>query len=87
MGTMYDQYEEDEAAPANLDQIAAQMRCEIRELEARDEEMICFRCGWLSTGEALTLETARATLVSQLVSLQSFLERMATNGTTLELSL
>ncbi|MBB3262198.1 hypothetical protein F4827_007053 [Paraburkholderia bannensis] len=87
MGTMYDQYEEDEAAPANLDQIAAQMCCEIRELEAREEEMIRFRCGWFSTGEAHTLETPRATLVAQLVSLQSFLERMAASGTTLELSL
>jgi hypothetical protein len=87
MGTIYDQYEEGEAGPANLDQIAAHMRHEIRELEARDEEMIRFRCGWFSTSEAHTLETPRATLVSQLVSLQSFLERMAASGTTFELSL
>jgi hypothetical protein len=34
MGTMYDQYEEDEAAPAHIDQIAVQMCREIGELEA-----------------------------------------------------
>ncbi|GLZ16841.1 hypothetical protein Bpla01_03710 [Burkholderia plantarii] len=87
MGTMYDQYEEDEASPATLEQIASRMRCQIRELEMGDEEMIRFTCGWFSTGAACVLETPRAVLVSQLILLQSFLERMAESGTTLELSL
>ena len=84
---MFDQYEEGEAAATTLEEIAAQMLCEIRELQACDEETTHFRCGWFTTGEPHTLETSRAVLVSQLVSLQSFLVRTAANGSILELSL
>lgn len=87
IGTIFDQYEEDEAAPAALYRIAEQLLCAIRELEACDEETIQFRCGWLGTGEPHILETPRTDLISQLVSLQSFLALAAASGITLELSL
>jgi hypothetical protein len=87
MGTMFDQFEGDEAEPATLNQIACEMDCHIRELEARSDETIRFVCGWSGTGEPHTIETPRANLISQLAVLRTFLASSSANGDTLELSL
>jgi hypothetical protein len=87
MGTVFDQFEEDEAEPVILNRIACEMEYHIRELEARPDETIRFVCGWSGTGEPHTIETPRVALISQLASLQCFLASTAADGFTLELSL
>lgn len=87
MGTMFDQFEEDEVEPAALNQVACEMQRHIRELEARSDETLSFVCSWSGTGEPHSIETPRVTVISQLATLREFLVSSAARGDTLALSL
>lgn len=87
LGTIYDQFEEDEAEPAALSQIACELAHQICELEGREEEMISFIYRWTPQGETYTLEMQRADLISKLVEMRDFFNSAAASGEILELSL
>ncbi|WP_192387873.1 hypothetical protein [Burkholderia cepacia] len=87
LGTIYDQFEEDEAEPAALSQIACELAHQICELEGREEEMIRFIYRWTPQGETYTLEMQRADLISKLVEMRDFFNSAAASGEILELSL
>lgn len=87
LGTMFGQFEEDEAEPATLGRIARELDDEICELEGREDETISFVYRWTPHGEVDVLETPRATLISQLAAARDFLFSAAENGELVELSL
>ncbi|MHA6833640.1 hypothetical protein [Ralstonia pseudosolanacearum] len=87
LGTMFDQFEEDEAVPAQLRQIAYELEQRICMLEAQSDEVVHFVYRWTPSGEACALEAKRADLVSQLTAMRNILASAAANGDTLMLSL
>jgi hypothetical protein len=87
LGTMFDQFEEDEAGPTILLQIAHELESCVRSIHSQSGDAVCFVCGWSPSGEAHTVEIQRKDLVSQLVTLRSLLASAATNREVLELSL
>ncbi len=87
LGTMFDQFEEDEAVPTVLLQIASELESCVRSLYSQNEDTVCFVCGWSPGGDAHTVEVQRKDLVSQLVMLRSLLASAAANNDVLEFSL
>lgn len=87
LGTMFDQFEEDQAGPATLSQIALGLERQICELRRREDEAIRFVYRHTPCGEAYALETRRDTLISQLVAARDFLSSAAEKGEIPELSL
>lgn len=87
LGTMFDQFEEDEAEPPILLQIASELECCLRSLHSRSEDTVCFVCGCSTNGDAHTVEVQRKDLVSQLAMLRSLLASAAANKNVVELNL
>ncbi|MCT7295575.1 hypothetical protein N5I84_05320 [Ralstonia sp. CHL-2022] len=87
LGTMFDQFEEDEADPATLRQIAHALDRQIRELEGRGDETISFVYRRTPHGEEPALVIQRGDLISQLAAARDFLFSAADKGEILELSL
>lgn len=87
LGTMFDQFEEDEAGPATLSQIARVLECEIFELQGLEDESMRFAYRWTPCGEAYILEMRRVTLIAHLAAARDFLFSAAEKGEILELSL
>jgi hypothetical protein len=87
LGTMFDQFEEDEGEPAVLVRIASELEIWVGSLESQGEEKVSFVCGWSPTGDAHTVEVQRTDLISQLVMLRSLLASAAANRNVLEFSL
>ena len=87
LGTMFDQFEEDEAEPAVLVRIASELEIWVGSLESQGEEKVRFVCGWSPSGDAHTVEVQRTDLISQLVMLRSLLASAAANRNVLEFSL
>lgn len=84
---MFDQFEEEVAEPAILNQIACELAHQICELVERKDETISFVYRWTPQGDVYVLETRRATLISQLEAVRDFLFLAAKNNEALELSL
>ena len=82
LGTMFDQFEEDEAEPPILLQIASELECCLRSLHSQSEDS-----GWSTNGDAHTVEVQRKDLVSQLAMLRSILASAAANKNVVESSL
>ena len=87
LGTMFDQFEEDEAEPTVLLQIASELEFCVRSLHSQSGDTVCFVCGWSPSGDVGTVEVQRKDLVSQLVMLRSLLASAAANREVLEFSL
>ncbi|SIO48766.1 hypothetical protein SAMN05444168_5291 [Paraburkholderia phenazinium] len=87
LGTMFDQFEEDEGEPAVLVRIASELEIWVGSLESQGEEKVRFVCGWSPTGDAHTVEVQRTDLISQLIMLRSLLASAAANRNVLEFSL
>ncbi|WP_321964934.1 hypothetical protein [Paraburkholderia sp. J7] len=87
LGTMFDQFEEDEVEPAVLVQIASDLDCRIRALEIQGAEEVRFVCGWSSSGDSHAVKVRRTSLISQLAMLRSLLASAAANGEVLEFNL
>lgn len=49
-GTMFDQFEDDEAAPTILLQIASELESCVRSLHSQSGDTVCFVCGWSPRG-------------------------------------
>lgn len=86
-GTMFDQFEDDEAAPTILLQIASELESCVRSLHSQSGDTVCFVCGWSPRGDADTIEVQRKDLVSQRVMLRSLLASAAASREALEFSL
>jgi len=87
LGTMFGQFEENEAESTVLLQIASELESCVRALQSQCEDTVCFVCGWSPAGDAHTVKVQRTDLVSQLVMLRSLLASAAANRDVLEFSL
>lgn len=87
LGTTFDQFEEDEAEPAVLLQIAPELEFCLRSLQSQGDGPVSFVCGWSPAGDTHTIEVQRADLVSQLVALRDLLASAAANREVLRFSL
>jgi hypothetical protein len=87
LGTMFDQFEEDEAESTVLLQIASEQESCIRSLHSQGGDTVCFICGWSPSRDAHTVEVQRNGLVSQVVMLRNLPASAAANREVLEFSL
>jgi hypothetical protein len=72
-GTMFDQYEEDEAAVPVVKAVAEALDERIRVLQGRDEPDVEFVYRWTSEHTPLTTSVPRELLLSELVRFRDFL--------------
>lgn len=87
LGTTFDQFEDDQAEPTILLQIASELESCVRSLHSQSGDTVCFVCGWSPSGDAHTVEVPRKDLVLQLGTLRSLLASAAANKEVLEFSL
>lgn len=73
LGTMFDQFEEDEVAPDMLGDVASELDAQVRSLELSASARISFICRRLASGETLTVELQCTALLSELTKLRDFL--------------
>jgi hypothetical protein len=86
-GTMFDQYEDDEAATSIVEVIAEKLKEKALSLQLSDASVIVFTYGWKSSREPLLASVKRSQLLSELTLLHDFLSNAVTENRCLLFSL
>lgn len=86
-GTMFDQYEEDEAPVPIINAIVEALDERIRVLQGQDEPSIEFVYRWTPEKTPITISVPRDLLISELIGFRNFLIRAAANSLCLCFSL
>ncbi|GAB1846770.1 hypothetical protein MyNCGM683_16040 [Achromobacter xylosoxidans] len=79
-GTMFDQYEEDEAPVPIINAIVEALDERIRVLQGQDEPSIEFVFRWTSENTPITMCVPRNLLISELIGFRNFLIEAAVNN-------
>ncbi|WP_413216016.1 hypothetical protein [Paraburkholderia kururiensis] len=86
-GTMFDQYEEDEATATMAQLIAASLGDKARELGSFGEGTVEFIRGWTAAGAPLKASVSKHGLLAELIQLQELLTGAAERGHRVRFSL
>ena len=83
LGTVFDQYEEEEACPTVLCSFLPLLEKVVAEVRSLDRSRIEFVRGWDAKGAALKAHVARSALLAELMRLQEFVSTACAQGKTL----